>query len=182
MARFSFAARLALVGAVVMGLGAFAPARVFAAENSSMAEIEEVGIIFAGICTDAPPEDGGADSCACRATGDCTLDHILQLFVNLANFTLGISGSVLLFVFTYGGFKWLMSRGDAKWVEAGKAAMTGGIVGIVIIFGAYVAINVIVSGLKTGAVGSGTLESTLETAPEGGDAADVGDAPFSTSE
>ncbi len=98
------------------------------------------GIIFAGIC----PASG---ECKCRDSGDCELSDVLQLFVNAANFILGITGSAVLFVFMYGGFKWLLSRGDSHWVEEGKKAMTAGTIGLVIIFGSYAALNFIIDGL-----------------------------------
>lgn len=168
---------------------AFSGQPVFAAAatptNSTLTEINNVGIIFAGICTSAPPTNNVADDCPCRSKGSCTLDDVLQLFVNLANFTLGISGSVLLFVFVYGGFKWVLSRGNPKWVEDGRAAMTGGIVGIVIIFGSYVAVNAIISGLKTGTISSTSIEQTLQgtptcTDPKSTDCKGSASVPFTT--
>jgi hypothetical protein len=122
------------------------------------------GIIFAGICPAGSLNlTTGADTCECRKSGNCTLDDAMQVFVNVANFILGITGSCVLFVFVYGGWKWLLSRGDTKWIESGKAAMTGGVIGLIIIFGAYVAINFIVSGLIT-ADGSEPGTTNLEDA------------------
>jgi len=119
------------------------------------------GIIFAGICTNQVGSDG-SDTCACRKEGNCTLDDVLQLFVNLSTFILGISGSAVLFVFVYGGFKWIFARGDTKGVESGRAAMSAAVIGLCIIFGAYVAINFIVAGLTT-APGSEISPTNLET-------------------
>jgi len=113
------------------------------------------GIIFAGICTTA--------TCPCRDSGSCTLNDLLQVFVNIGTFVLGISGSAVLFVFVYGGFKWLFSRGESKWIQEGKDAMTGAAIGLMIIFGSYVALNFIISGLTTkiSTPTSGDLEDTV---------------------
>ena len=173
------ALKIALLGVLLSSsFGIFAPvSSVRAAEfsdiNSSSSASQ--GIIFAGICPSAAPTDGSADTCPCRSTGTCTLDDVLQVFVNLSTFILGISGSAVLFVFVYGGFKWVFSRGDSAWITAGKDAITESIIGLCIIFGAYVAINFIVAGLTTS--GSDTITPTnLEQTVNnqlGGNASDV---------
>lgn len=147
------------------------PLNAFAADEVTTSTYDDIngssvsqGIIFAGICPTPVNLVTGADTCECRKNGNCTLDDAMQVFVNVANFILGITGSCVLFVFVYGGWKWLLSRGETKWVESGKAAMTGGVIGLIIIFGAYVAINFIVSGLTTsdGSTPGGTsLEQTI---------------------
>lgn len=131
--------------------------------NAGSDAITAQGIIFAGICEKSVAEQGGVDTCACRDQGNCTLDDALQVFANIAVFILGISGSAVLFVFVYGGYKWLFSRGDSKWVQAGKDTMTGAVIGLMIIFGAYVAMNFIISGLttKSGTPASKVLEETV---------------------
>lgn len=145
-----------------VGVRAADLATQYTAINSS--GTSSVGIIFAGICSGPAPTNGSPDTCDCRAHGNCTLENLLQVFVNLSTFILGISGTAVLFVFVYGGFKWVFSRGDTKWVTEGKDAITASIIGLCIIFGAYVAINFIVSGLTTkgGAVPASTnLETTV---------------------
>lgn len=119
-------------------------------------DISNQGIIFAGIC----PGEGQA--CPCRDSGDCSLEDALQVFVNIAYFILGISGSVLLFVFIYGGFKWLFSRGNPKWIEDGRQAIVGGVIGLTIIFGSYVAINFLIAGLTGQDSSGGNLEDTIK--------------------
>ena len=161
-------------------LFSFSPRLAFAATTDIMTDVENEGIIFAGSALCGAGSD--AKACEdCRERGQCTLDQILQVFVNLANFTLGISGTVLLFVFIYGGFKWMTARGDHKSIDSGNQAMTGGVVGIVIIFGAYVAINFILAGLK-GTDPTANLEGTVTTEPVGDDpnAGAPNTAPFST--
>lgn len=158
------ALKVALLGVVFSStFGIFAPAMsVRAAEfsdiNSSTSASQ--GIIFSGIC---PPNVNGEPApCECRDSGTCSLDDVLQVFVNLSTFILGISGAAVLFVFVYGGFKWVFSRGDSKWITAGKDAITASVIGLCIIFGAYVAINFIVSGLTTKS-GSTPATTNLET-------------------
>lgn len=129
-------------------------------QAQSFDDIMKQGIIFAGICTEARVT-GANDPCDCRGRGDCSLDDMMQVVVNISVFILGISGSVALLVFVYGGFMWLTAAGSADRVEKGKQAFIAGVVGLVIIFGAYAAITAFISVLKTGEIpGEGdTLES-----------------------
>lgn len=127
--------------------------------NSTKGDTSVQGIIFAGICEQSVADQSGADTCTCRATGNCSLGDALQVFVNISTFILGISGTAVFFVFVYGGFKWIFSRGDSHWVDEGKAAMTGGVIGLMIIFGSYVALNFIIAGLTT------PTDATIPTTP-----------------
>lgn len=174
------ALKVALLGVVLScSFGIFLPtmnarAAEFSDINSSSSTSQ--GIIFAGICGPNDLQADGSDTCECRKNGNCTLDNVLQVFVNLSTFILGISGSAVLFVFVYGGFKWVFSRGDTKWITAGKEAITASIIGLCIIFGAYVAINFIVSGLVTPSTaepGTGPLENTVNTNVNGGTSSGV---------
>ncbi len=155
----------------------------FAEINASKENGGVQGIIFAGICSSVPSENGAPTGCPCRDSGNCTLDDALQVLVNVSTFILGISGTAVLFVFVYGGFKWLYSRGKEKWITEGKEAMTAGAIGLVIIFGAYVAINFIVAGLiaPAGTAPQATpLEETVDDALEQGGA--DGATPIFTTE
>lgn len=109
-------------------------------------DIMSQGIIFAGICSSADA------SCECRDDGRCTLENGLQVLVNVSVLILGISGTILLLMFVYGGMVWIFAAGRSDWVDKGKNTLVGALVGLVIIFGAYVAINVIISVLKTGEI------------------------------
>lgn len=144
---------MTVVGVGIRPIATHAAATTFEEINGSSAS---QGIIFAGICTSKDA------ACDCRDDGNCTLDDVLQVFANVASFILGISGTVVLFAFVYGGYCWLFSHGEPKWVERGKDTMTGAVIGLCIIFGSYVALNFIISGLTTKA-GTAPGTSNLET-------------------
>lgn len=109
-------------------------------------DIADQGIIFAGIC------EGRNVPCDCRDEGRCTLEDLLQVLVNVSVFILGISGTILLLVIFYGGFMWITAHGNANMIESGKKALTAGIIGLVIIFGSYAAITLLISVVRTGEV------------------------------
>jgi hypothetical protein len=124
-----------------------------------------VGLIFANICTNAAPPEGQKDSCACRGSGECSLDNILQVFVNITILILGISGSVILLMFVYGGFLWITSRGDAKRIEKGKDTLTHAVIGFAIIILSYSMINFLIATLA-GDAPSETISETIDKADD----------------
>ncbi|OGL62694.1 hypothetical protein A3C09_02330 [Candidatus Uhrbacteria bacterium RIFCSPHIGHO2_02_FULL_47_44] len=65
---------------------------------------------------------------------------------------LGLSGSVALLMFVWGGFQYLWSGGDPKKVEKGKETLKNAVLGIVIIFFSYTLVNTLIKILATGAV------------------------------
>jgi len=152
---------------LVVSLFLFAPLAQAATIAEQYDNMRDQGIIFAGICANS------YDACACRDTGDCTLNDMLQLLVNISSFILAISGSVLLLVFVYGGMKWILAHGDPGWVDEGRKALLGGLIGIAIIFGSYVAINVVISVLLTGDVGTNNLEDTIDNSVPDSSAGDI---------
>lgn len=103
----------------------------------------------------------------CKKTGDCTLNDIMQVFVNITNFILGIVGSLTLAVAIYGGFLWLTSGGASEKIEKGKAAMTGSIIGLLIVFGAFTGINFISGALRGGTAGQENLCEVVSPANGG---------------
>ena len=97
------------------------------------------GLIFGNICSEPTAP------CKCRDTGICTIIEGLQVFVNISVFILGMIGSLVLLMFVYGGYLWVMSRGDSKRIENGKQTMVNAIVGMFLIFTAYAMINLTIA-------------------------------------
>ncbi|MEK7665522.1 MAG: pilin [Patescibacteria group bacterium] len=98
----------------------------------------ETGIVF----TEVSPE--------CQSLGECSLDDVMQVFVNISNFILGIVGSLVLAMFVYGGIRWITSQGNPDGIKAGRQAMTGSVIGLFIVFGAFTGINLVTSILRGG--------------------------------
>lgn len=65
---------------------------------------------------------------------------------------LGVTGSVALLVFIYGGFMYLISGGEPEKVKKGKNAILYGVIGLAIIVGAYMLVKTVVSALESGSV------------------------------
>lgn len=60
---------------------------------------------------------------------------------------LGILGGIALLMFLWGGAQWLVSRGNPKMVQAGKNTIIWAILGIIVIFSAYILLQFIFTAL-----------------------------------
>lgn len=69
------------------------------------------------------------------------LSCFLELLGNISRWILGISGSLALLYFIYGGFMLLTSRGSEEQITKGKTILSRAIIGVIIIFGAYTAVE-----------------------------------------
>jgi hypothetical protein len=81
----------------------------------------------------------------CEANGDCQLADFLVVGVNVTNVILGVSGSIILIMFVYGGFLWLISAGNSSRVEQGKKILSSSLLGLIIVFGAYTVIGLLLA-------------------------------------
>ncbi len=84
-------------------------------------------------------------SADCGAKGNCQLADMLIVGVNVTKLILGLSGSVMLVMVVYGGFLWLVSAGNSSRVEQGKKVLSSSLIGLIIVFGAYTLIGVLLS-------------------------------------
>ena len=88
----------------------------------------------------------------CGNLGDCTLDDILMVFVNIGNYVVGIIGVRVLLMYVVGGFYWLASAGRKEWVDKGKKYMTISTMGLLIVMFSYLGIYALMGALQYGSV------------------------------
>lgn len=145
-----------------------APQQVTVAKGYS--NILTQGLVFANICANPAPKNGSADDCQCRAQGICSLAELTQVGVNIIILILGISGTIALLMFIYGGWNWVFAQGREGYIQTGKDTMKHAIIGLAIIFGAYAIINFVIA-LVGGIKPASTIENTIEDLPvkENGD-------------
>lgn len=72
------------------------------------------------------------------------------IIARVINAAIGISGSIALLMFIYGGFLWLTSGGNTTQVDKGKKVLIWATLGIVLIASSYVIVTAIFQGLTTG--------------------------------
>lgn len=65
---------------------------------------------------------------------------------------LGLSGSLALVMFIWGGFMWLTSNGNAEKIEKGKQIIIWATLGLIFIFFGYTIVNAVISAITSGSV------------------------------
>lgn len=78
---------------------------------------------------------------SCIESGNCSLNDILEVAVKATTILLGLSGSIALLFFVYGGIIFLISGGSPDKVTKGKQIIINSVIGIVIIFTSYIIID-----------------------------------------
>ena len=63
----------------------------------------------------------------------------------------GLSGSAALLMFVYGGFIWMFSGGDKERITKGRKTLVWAAIGMVVIFAAYMAVELIILAISEGA-------------------------------
>lgn len=104
----------------------------------------------------------------CACCGACELNDFIGLGINVVKYIFGISGSLALLMFIYGGFKFLTAAGNKEQIESGKTILTNAVYGIIIIFGAWVLINfvlMVITGQTTPEDLKGAIGGTWWQAP-----------------
>ncbi len=94
------------------------------------------GSAFIPDCALVNPTGTSSTEGACRDVGIFVL-----LPLQFSNYLFGIVGALALVAFIYGGFILILSRGATEQVSKGKDAMVAAIIGLVIVFGAYMLVR-----------------------------------------
>lgn len=76
------------------------------------------------------------------------IDSIPKLIGRIINGIMGIIGAICLVMFIIGGTTWLTAMGNDKTVAKGKAILVWAVVGMVVIFSAYVVVNFVIQTLQ----------------------------------
>jgi len=99
---------------------------------------------------------------ACTDSGNCGITDILGVFINLAEFLLGIVGAVALGYFVYGGFVFILSRGNKGEVDRAFGILRSATIGIAIIFLSGVFVRFTTQALTGGSSAIPTLGETCD--------------------
>jgi len=82
---------------------------------------------------------------ACTATGNCGICDFLQGFVNVMRWIVGLSGGTALFLMIWNAFGWIVSGGSAEKIQTAKKGVIHTLIAIIIILGAWQAVNIIIA-------------------------------------
>lgn len=90
----------------------------------------------------APTSSNFLPKCAYPGTCD-SVNDLLVVFINIAGFLFKIIGTAAFVSFVYGGFMMVISLGNEEKVTKGKGIMVAAIIGIIVAFGAYTIVDLI---------------------------------------
>ncbi len=95
------------------------------------------------------PENKPGDLNNCVDQGNFPIQGFFDLANSIVKLILGVSGALALLMFVYGGILWVISAGEDKRVTEGKDVMKNAVIGLVIVFGSWTLVNVVISTLTT---------------------------------
>lgn len=85
----------------------------------------------------APPAYAAGWGAGCAEGGVATIKGLECAFSNFVSVILAFAGIILFIMFIVGGFRYLVSGGDPKAVEAAKGTLTHAILGMIILVLAF---------------------------------------------
>lgn len=84
----------------------------------------------------------------CAFKGNCKdVNQFLNLAIGVIRWIFGIIGGLALIMFVYGGLLMIISFGNEEKVKQGKSAIIAAVVGLIIVFGAYMLVNFLLFSL-----------------------------------
>ena len=84
---------------------------------------------------------------AAELTNPLKVNSIPEFIGNIIKALLGLSGSIALLMFVWGGIQWLISGGKPEMIKKGKDTIIWAFLGLVVIFTAYTLVSVVVKAL-----------------------------------
>lgn len=69
---------------------------------------------------------------------------------NLIKIAITLAGLIFFLLILYGGYKWMLARGDSKEIDTAKNIITRSVIGLAIVFAAYAIAYFVIAGLTTG--------------------------------
>lgn len=80
----------------------------------------------------------------CAETGDCDLCDIVNTGIGVFKWAMGLLGGAALLLFVWHGFNLLISGGQAERIEKAKNGLAHTLIGLAIVFGSWMIVNLIV--------------------------------------
>ncbi|MCX6778944.1 MAG: pilin [Candidatus Magasanikbacteria bacterium] len=86
-----------------------------------------------------------------KAYGETAQKDLPTLIGQIIQVALSLLGVIFLVLIVYGGYKWMIARGEAKEVEVAKDTMTRAIIGLAIVLAAYAITYFVIARFTTAA-------------------------------
>ena len=117
-------------------------------------------LLFSAILTPTFAQEGSILEDVISETGGAydTEDTIQSQIGNIIQTVLTFSGVALLLVILYGGFLWMTAGGNPEQVKKGQAWLKNGVIGIIIVFSAYIIADFVIDAITGSGSGGATIE------------------------
>lgn len=165
----------AALGTALIAASLLLPVFFFAGAGEALAAIQCPQGCFAdeAACAAGTPGCGAGTSCPqcvsadCRSVASCPTPaagsaapsrtklenplgttSITGIVARGTRLFMGLAGSLALLMFVYGGFLWTTSAGNMDKVKKGKQIFTWAVIGLVMIYGSYVLLDLLFRSLQ----------------------------------
>lgn len=98
-----------------------------------------------------------------QIAGDCTPCDLVRVAVNVSDLFVAFSGLIMLLIFIYAGILMILSYANPGFLKQAKEAIKYGLIGLVLIFGAYTFVNFLLSALYGGVGDSSAVNSVISS-------------------
>jgi hypothetical protein len=122
--------------------------------------ISNQALAVEGLVPDGPVPGGKPEDMK-KDTGSYEVNDFVVLGITIANYILGIVGSLTLLMVLYGGFELLISHGNTQQIDSGKKIIGAAFVGLIIVFSAYMIVSFSMRALGLQWSGGGTVKPTV---------------------
>lgn len=102
----------------------------------------------ANTTVDNEPDNGDAGGfvkCGNTAGNPCKISDLFRVFIIIINYLIGMAGFVAVIAIVYAGFMMVYSQGQEQ-LKVAKGRLSGAIIGLVLVAGAFVLINSLFDG------------------------------------
>lgn len=143
-------AALLIVPALVLSLGVAAPAYAAPGDPATGCDVVTSGGISHGA------------ECAKPTNAPAQLFGPNSIFVTITNIMLFIIGAIAVIMLIIGGIRYVVSAGDQNAVTSAKNTILYAIIGIVVAFLAYAAVNFVSNQLQAGTSSTAQVTTTRQ--------------------
>ena len=112
-------------------------------------------VVFATSPTDGTSHAGSTNPGAAKFPDPLSGKGPQQVIGNIISAVLGVTGSIALAMFVYGGLLWMTAAGASDRVQKGKDVLIWATIGLIVIFSSFMLVKFVIGAIAGG--GSATV-------------------------
>lgn len=95
---------------------------------------------------DTNASEKGLVQCGNEADNPCTVEDVFNIFVIMTNLLIGMAGIIAIIAIMWAGFSMVKAAGSQEGIASAKKSLTNAIIGLILVFLAFIIINSILYG------------------------------------